>query len=123
MAEIKITQAQKKLIEGRVLGFATCDLNSKPNVNAVACAKVVAKDKILITDNYMNKTERNLAENNKVAIVVWGKDEKEGYQFKGTAQYITEGKWKRFVEQMRENKGLLAKAAVLVTVKEIYRLA
>jgi predicted pyridoxine 5'-phosphate oxidase superfamily flavin-nucleotide-binding protein len=84
---------------------------------------LVGNDKILITDNYMNKSKQNLAKNNKVAVVAWSKDEEEGYQFKGTAQYLTEGKWKKFVEQMEENKGLSAKAAVLVTVKEIYRLA
>jgi len=123
MAKIKINKAQKRLIEERVLGFATCDLNNKPNVIAVACVKVVGNDKILITDNYMNKTKQNLTKNNKVAIVVWSKDEGEGYQFKGIAQYITKGKWKKFVEEMEENKGLTAKAAVLVTVDEIHRLA
>lgn len=123
MAKIKINQAQKKLIESRVLGFATCDLDNKPNVIAVACAKVVGNDKVLITDNYMDKSKQNLAKNNKVAVVVWSKDEEEGYQFKGTAQYLTTGKWKKFVEEMKENKGLPAKAAVLVTVEEIYRLA
>lgn len=123
MPKIKINKAQKKLIESRVLGFASCDLNNKPNVIAVACVKVVGDDKILITDSYMNKSKQNLSKNKKVAVVVWSKDEEEGYQFKGTAQYIIKGKWKKFVEEMKENKGLPAKAAVLVTVKEIYRLA
>lgn len=123
MAKVKISQAQKKLIEKRVLGFATSDLDGKPNVIAVSAAKVIEEDKILITDNYMGKSRQNLLKNSQVAIVVWSKGEEEGYQFKGVVQYLTSGKWKKFVEEMKENKGLPAKAAVLVTIKEIYKLA
>ena len=67
---IKISSKQKKLIEKQVLALATSDLNDKPNVVAVACCKVVNKDKILVTDNFMNKTRRNLLANNKVALAV-----------------------------------------------------
>ncbi len=118
-----ITKQQKKLIENEVLAFATSNLENRPNVVAVACVKVVGPNQILITDNFMNKTRKNLEKNNKVAVAVWSKDWEEGYHFKGTAEYIAEGRWKGVVEEMKENEGLAHKAAVLVTVEEIYDLA
>ena len=123
MAKIRITENQKKLIEEQVLALATSDLDNKPNVIAVACCKVVAKDKILVTDNFMNKTKKNLLVNNRVAMAVWSKDWEEGYQFKGGAQYLTSGRWKKMVDEDPDNKEMAHKAAVLVTVDEIWDLA
>ncbi|MBN2016117.1 pyridoxamine 5'-phosphate oxidase family protein [Candidatus Dojkabacteria bacterium] len=122
MAKIKINNKQKALIESVALAFGTCNKQGKPNVVAVACVKVVDQDKILITDNFFNKTRKNLLENKNVALTVWNKEEEYGYQFKGPAEYFTEGKWKEIVDEMEENKGLAHKAAVLVTVKEVYKL-
>jgi len=120
---IRISKKQKELIESNILAFATCDLWGKPNVIAVSFCRVVDKDKILVTDNFMNKTRKNLLENNKVAISVWSNDGNEGYQFKGRTDYLTSGKWKRIVDKDPNNKGLAHKAAVLVTVEEIWDLA
>lgn len=117
-----ITDRQKKLIEEQILALATADLN-RPNVVAVGCCQVVDKDKILITDNFMNKTKKNLLKNSKIALAVWSEDGKEGYQFKGRAQYLTSGRWKKIVDKDPNNKGLAHKAAVLITVNEIWDLA
>ena len=120
---IKIDLKQKKLIEKQTLALATSDLEGKSNVIAVGCCKAMDKDKILITDNFMNKTKNNLLANNKVAIAVWSDDGKEGYQFKGGGEYLTSGKWKKMVDKDPDNKDLAHKAAVLVTVNEIWDLA
>jgi len=123
MKKIKINKKQKKLIEKGVLALATLGPKNRPNVVAVACCKVVEEDKILITDNFMNKTRNNLLRNNKVAIAVWSNDWEEGYQFKGKAKYLTSGKWKKMVDEDSDNKDLAHKAAVLVTIDEIWDLA
>ncbi|HUW22343.1 MAG TPA: pyridoxamine 5'-phosphate oxidase family protein [Candidatus Bathyarchaeia archaeon] len=123
MKSVRITKRQKNLIEKGATALATSDLDNRPNVIVVACCKVVDRDKILITDNFMNKTRSNLLKNNRVAIAVWSKDWKEGYQFKGKVQYFTSGKWKRIVDEDPDNKELAHKAAVLVKVDEIWDLA
>ena len=120
---IEISARQKKLIESRVLALATATPEAKPNVIAVACCKVVAENKILVTDNFMNKTRKNLLVNPRVALAVWSEDGEEGYQFKGTARYLTRGKWKKMVDEDPNNRGLAHKAAVLITVEEIWDLA
>ena len=105
----------KKIIEENPVAFATVDKIGKPNVNAIAYAKVVSKNQIIITDNYMQQTKENLNDNNNVCLAVWNKDW-NGYKLIGNAEYFPSGKWKKFVEQMPENKGLPAKGAILVTI-------
>lgn len=104
------------------MALATSTAKGNVNVVAVACCKVVGPNLILSTDNYFNKTRSNLLENSKVAVAVWSQDEKEGYQFKGKAQYLTSGEWKDAVDRDPDNEGLAHKAAVLIEVKEIWNL-
>jgi len=54
--------------------------------------------------------------------LVWN-DEEEGYKIIGRAQYFKSGKWKKAVEEIKENKGLPAKGAILVKVKKIIKLS
>ncbi|MEM7820479.1 MAG: hypothetical protein QW761_02685 [Candidatus Aenigmatarchaeota archaeon] len=42
---------------------------------------------------------------------------------RGTAKYFQTGKWAQFVKKMPENKGMPAKGLIVLTVKEIKRLA
>jgi len=118
----EIGEELRELIEENAMSFATTDENNNPHVIGVAYVKVVSPNQILITDNYMKTTLKNLENNRNVALAVWNKDWK-GYQLKGIAEYFTSGKWKRFVEEMKENKGLTAKGAMLVTIKEIRKLS
>ncbi len=118
---VKINSKTKKIIEENPLAFATVDNAGKPNVIGVAYVKVVSKNQILITDNFMHQTKRNLKRNNNVCLAVW--DIKwSGVKLVGRADYYNSGKWKNFVEEMPENKDLPAKGAILVTVSELFKL-
>jgi uncharacterized protein len=108
----------KQLIENNPVALATVTLNNKPNVIGVAAVKVVSDSEVLITDNYMNQTKKDIIENNNVCLIVWNKDLK-GYKIIGKAEYFTEGKWKKHVEEMEENKYLPAKGAILIKVEKI----
>lgn len=118
---IKLNSKVKKLIEENPLAFASVDNSGKPNVIGVAYVKVVSKNQILITDNYMKKTKENLENNNNVCLAVWNK-EWEGVKLVGKARYYTSGKWKSFVEKMPENKGFSSKGAILISVSKLIRL-
>jgi hypothetical protein len=74
----------------------------------------------------MNKTPKNIMHNPKIAIVAWNKEwEKNctGYEFIGTAQYLTEGKWQKYIKNLDENKNMPTKGAILVTISAVKRLA
>ncbi len=57
---VEINSETKKLIGENPLAFATVDDAGKPNVIGVAYVKIVSKNQILITDNYIRQTRENL---------------------------------------------------------------
>ena len=117
----KITPTIKKLIKDNPMALATVDTHGKPNVIAVAYVKVINDNQLVITDNYMIQTRKNILANKNVCMACWDK-EWSGYKFVGQAQYHTKGEWKELVEEMLENKDLAVKGAILVTITEIIRL-
>lgn len=123
---VEISPEIKELIEKNALAFSTVDENNNPHCIAVGFPKVVSKNQILITDNYMAETRRNILKNKNVALVSWCREwEKScvGYELKGTAEYFKEGSWCQAVKKIPENKGEPCKGAILVTVNKIKKLA
>ena len=111
----------KQTIEKNPVALATVNNKGKPNVIAVSSCKVVSKNQILITDNFMKTTKENILENGKACLAVWNK-KGNGFKIEGKAKYFTKGKWKKTVEKMPENKGLSAKGAILLTASKISKL-
>jgi predicted pyridoxine 5'-phosphate oxidase superfamily flavin-nucleotide-binding protein len=120
---IQITENIKSLIENSNIALATCSQNNIPNCNIIAYLKVISDNQILFTDNYFNKTRSNLDKNKNVSLTFSSIDGNQAYQLKGTAQIFTEGKYKEMVDNMECNQGLAHKAAIIVTVTEIWDLA
>jgi len=121
-----INEEQKQLIENNAVAVATVDVACNPHCIAVAAVKVVSPNQILITNNYMNKTPKNIQLNNKLTFAVWNKDWEDdctGYEFIGTAEYFSSGKWHDAIKNMKDNEGLPAKGAILVTIEKVKRLA
>jgi len=119
---MKITSSQKKLLETKGVALATTNLDDSPNVIAIGFAKVVADDLIVITDNFMKQTPVNLKNDHRICLAVWSDDWEEGYKFVGTADYETQGKWAQFVKEMKENKDMPAKAAMVMKVRKVIKL-
>ncbi len=124
---IEINEELKQLIEYNIVAFATVNKAGKPHNIAVAYPKVVSKNQIVITDNFMKETTQNILKNNNVSLVVWNtnwEDIKDcyGYEMRGIAEYFTSGKWHDFVKSMDKNKGLPAKGAILITIEKIKKL-
>jgi len=116
---MKINQI-KNIIEKNPVALATVK-TGKAYVIATAFAKI--KDgKIVITDNYMKITTSNIKKNPNISLAVWNK-KWEGYQINGKAEYFDKGKWQNFVKSLKENKGLPAKGAIVIKIKNIKRLA
>ncbi len=123
---VEINEELRNLIEENPLAFATVDEDGNPHCIAVAFVKVVSKNQILVTDNYMVETKENIQRNPNVALTVWNKDWKEnciGYELRGTAEYFREGAWYDMVKQIPENKREPCKGAILITINKIKKLA
>lgn len=104
------------------MSLATVMPDGRPNAIGVAFVKVIGEDKLLITDNYMNQTIKDIKKNPNVVTVVWDKD-MNGYKLVGKAEYFDKGKWVEKVKAMPENEGEPAKGAILVKIELIIKSA
>ena len=96
-------------------------ISYKPNVIAVAFCKVITDNQVLITDNFMKKTRENLESNKNISLSFW--DQNNAYQLKGSAEIFISGEFKEKVDSDPNNNGLAHKAAILITVNEIWDLS
>ena len=111
-----------KLLGSSMWDLATC-ANGEPNVVPVAFKDVTPDGKLVVGDVFLDTTLKNIAASNgKIAISVYDAQNLEGYQIKGTAEYVTEGDtvktFKTMVEQMF-NGGATAKGALIITPEKI----
>jgi predicted pyridoxine 5'-phosphate oxidase superfamily flavin-nucleotide-binding protein len=116
-----INNALKKMIEENILGLATADKLGNPHNIAVGHVKVVSESQLVISDNYLDETLKNIEKNPNVSLVVWHSDWKKaciGYELKGSAEYFTEGEWVDFIKKIPVNKEEPCKGAVLVTINK-----
>ncbi|MBM3247211.1 pyridoxamine 5'-phosphate oxidase family protein [Candidatus Pacearchaeota archaeon] len=122
---IEINDGIKNMIEENAMGLATTDKKGNPHNIAVGYVKVVSKDEIIISNNYINETIENIKQNKNVSLVVWHTNWKKtciGYELKGQAQYFTEGKWVDFIKKLPINQGEPCKGAILIKINKIKSL-
>ena len=111
-----------KLLKGSMWDLATC-ANGEPNVVPVAFKDVTPDGKLAVGDVFLDTTIKNIQENDgRIAISVYDAQKLEGYQIKGTAQYVTESEtvetFKSMVEQMF-NGAATAKGALIIAPEKV----
>lgn len=111
-----------KLLKEVMWDLATC-ANGEPNVVPVAFKDVTDDGKLLVGDVFLETTLNNIQANDgKIAISVYDAKNLEGYQVKGTAEYVTEGAvvdtFKAMVEEMF-NGAATAKGALIITPEKV----
>lgn len=112
----------KKLLAESMWDLATC-VDGEPNVVPVAFKDVTEDGKLVVGDVFLETTLNNLkADGGKIAISVYDPKSLEGYQVKGTAEYVTEGAvvdtFKAMVEKMF-NGAATAKGALIITPEKV----
>jgi predicted pyridoxine 5'-phosphate oxidase superfamily flavin-nucleotide-binding protein len=145
---MKMSDEIKQMLDENIAYLATSTKDGKPNVVPIGLAHAISDNELLIHDVFFKKTRKNLEENPQVAISFTDVKRWESYQLKGTAEIYTEGEMfekvleimkthserhedflaeisdpiiKDKVRRMGELRNRLKpKAAVLVTVEEIY---
>ena len=119
---IMLNENVVKLLGSSMWDLATCS-GGEPNVVPVAFKNVTPDGKLVVGDVFLDTTLKNIAANNgKIAISVYDAQSLEGYQIKGTAQYVTEGEvvktFKTMVEKMF-NGAATAKGALIITPEKV----
>lgn len=111
----------KDAIEKNLVFIATSSKDGIPNVVPVGFARPIDDETILIADNYLKKTRKNLDENPKLSLIV--QDAKSfPFQIKGTVEIFESGKYFDEVTEWAQNvmTELEPKSAILFKVEEIY---
>ncbi len=106
------------LLKNSMWDIATCT-NGEPNVVPVAFKDVTDDGKLVVGDVFLKTTLDNIKANDgKIAISAYDAQSLEGYQIKGTAEYVMEGTivdtFKAMVEKMF-NGAATAKGALIIT--------
>ena len=117
-----INENVKNLLGSSMWDLATCAAG-EPNVVPVAFKDVTPDGKLIVGDVFLDTTLKNISANGgKIAISVYDANSLEGYQIKGTAEYVTEGEivrtFKAMVEKMFEGAAT-AKGALIITPEKV----
>ena len=111
-----------KVLKNAMWDLATC-ADGEPNVVPVAFKDITEDGKLVVGDVFLETTLKNIKANEgKIAISAYDTKSLEGYQIKGTAEYVTEGTivdtFKAMVEKMF-NGTATAKGALIVTPSKV----
>lgn len=117
-----LTESVIKLLKNEMWDLATCS-DGEPNVVPVAFKDVTEDGKLVVGDVFLETTLSNIkADGGKIAVSVYDAKNLEGYQVKGTAEYVTEGNvvetFKAMVEKMFDGKAT-AKGALIITPEKV----
>ena len=117
-----LTQTQEKTKEVYAM-LNEAVITVLKNVVPVAFKDVTEDGKLLVGDVFLETTLNNIKANDgKIAISVYDAQNLEGYQIKGTAEYVTEGAvvdtFKAMVEKMF-NGAATAKGALIITPAKV----
>ena len=110
------------LLKTSMWDLATC-ANGEPNVVPVAFKDVTEDGKLVVGDVFLETTLNNIKANHgRIAISVYDPQNLEGYQIKGSAEYVSCGAvvdtFKAMVEKMF-NGAVTAKGALIITPEKV----
>ena len=111
-----------QVLKNAMWDLATC-ADGEPNVVPVAFKDVTEDGKLVVGDVFLETTLKNIKANDgKIAISVYDTKSLEGYQIKGTAEYVTEGAivaaFKTAVEGMFKGAAT-AKGTLIITPSKV----
>ena len=117
-----LNEAVINVLKNSMWDLATC-ADGEPNVVPVAFKDVTEDGKLVVGDVFLETTLKTIRANGgKIAISAYDAQNLEGYQVKGTAEYVTEGAvvdtFKAMVEKMF-NGAATAKGALIISPSKV----
>lgn len=119
---MKLNEKVINVLKNNMWDIATC-ADNEPNVVTVAFKDVTDDGKLLVGDVFLETTLKNIEANNgRIAVTAFDAKTLEGYQIKGSAQYLTSGEivdvFKKAVETMFGGTAT-AKGALVITPDKV----
>ncbi|MFP3950970.1 MAG: pyridoxamine 5'-phosphate oxidase family protein [Candidatus Bathyarchaeia archaeon] len=103
--------------------MATADTSRKPNVIYVEMWWWEDLERMVVVDNYLNKTRHNLEVNPKVTLVAWDREHSKSFQIKCSSEIQEKGPlYMKGYETARERKHPFAcKVVVVLHIEAVYK--
>ena len=98
--------------------FATVNENGVPNVIYATCVNKFGEDRIVIADNYFDKTKKNILSGSK-GSVLFITEEGKAFQIKGSIEYHKEGEIFDDMKKWNPEKHP-GHAAAALKIEEVY---
>lgn len=115
----------KDLIDNKPMHIATINNENNPNLSVASDIRVLAKDKIIISVNEMNNTQRNIEYNPNVVLTVFN-EEWVGLRMFGKAKFYAEGEYYDFCNKTFFANGEVTpfgatkpKGAIVIAIEKI----
>lgn len=115
----------KDLIDGKPIHIATVNSNNSPNLSVASDVRIIDENKIIISVNEMNNTQKNVEYNEKVVLTAFN-EEWIGLRIFGNAQFYTEGEYYEFCNNTFFSNGEVTpfgatkpKGAIVIKVEKI----
>jgi predicted pyridoxine 5'-phosphate oxidase superfamily flavin-nucleotide-binding protein len=100
----RLDDTMKLALRNNICYLGTCSKDCVPNVVPMGLVEVLDDSTIAVVDVLMNKTRKNLAENDNVALAVTDVNRLVGYQFKGKASVVSAGEIMAWAGEFSERK-------------------
>ncbi len=84
-------KARNFMSHGKVMALATASPEGEPNVVPMQQCWWYGPETMVVGDAYMGVTRANVQQNGRASFTVWDGESREGYKFKGSAEYLTAG--------------------------------
>ncbi len=114
----KINEEMKALLKSAMWVLATADSSGLPNAVPIHFNSILDDNRLMLVDNFMNKTIANIQVNPQVSVSVWNSS--TGYQFKGMATIENSGANYELAVELVKDRPFRPKGVVVVDVDTIY---
>lgn len=115
----------KDLIDGKPMHIATINADNNPNLSVASDIRVLEEDKIIISVNEMNNTQRNISYNPNVVLTVFN-EEWVGLRMYGKAKFYEDGEYYDFCNKIFFSNGEVTpfgatkpKGAIVINIEKV----
>jgi predicted pyridoxine 5'-phosphate oxidase superfamily flavin-nucleotide-binding protein len=116
----KLNENVTALLKAQLWTLGT--FGTEPNAVPVAFKDVTPDGKLAVGDVFLETTLKNISANGRIAVSVYDPATMEGYQIKGSAEYVTSGDvvdvFRKLVSDMFKGAAT-AKGALVITPEKV----
>jgi len=102
------------------IAMATCSSENIPNVAYMTSQVAISNTEIVVVDNYMKKTKKNIEETGKASLLVYDEKSRKSYQLLCSAVIKESGELFDKHTKIHRERGRPGKAIVLLHIKAVY---